>query len=138
MSLSKIQMANKFSFKNGVIKVVSRIPLGKVMSYGQVALYIGAPRAARQVGWTLNRMEDIENIPWWRVVNNEGRISIKGSKYSANDQWRLLVGEGLKIKEDLTFDIEKYRFVPDSEFTRELQLDPTYLEMISNKIPFGK
>ena len=64
-------------FKEKVIEVVSLIPFGKVVSYGQVALYIGIPRAARQVGWMLNRMEGDVQIPWWRVVNNQGRISIK-------------------------------------------------------------
>src|SRR3990167_6767614 len=96
-------------FKDGVVKVVSIVPYGKVVSYGQVALYIGIPRAARQVGWTLNMMEDIENIPWWRVVNNQGRISIKNSKYSAIDQRSFLGHEGIKIGDDFTFDVEKYR-----------------------------
>ena len=41
-------------FKDGVIKVVNLIPYGKIVSYGQVALYLGLPRAARQVGWVLN------------------------------------------------------------------------------------
>src|SRR3989304_10327347 len=100
-------------FKDGVIKVVSKVPYGKVVSYGQVALYIGVPRAARQVGWTLNRMEGVEKIPWWRVVNNQGRISIKGSKYSANEQRNLLLQENIAVSADMTFDIEKYRFLPD-------------------------
>src|SRR3989344_1641361 len=102
-------------FKDGVIKVVSKVPYGKVVSYGQVALYIGVPRAARQVGWTLNRMKGVEDIPWWRVVNNAGRISIKGSKYSAEDQKRLLVADGVKVEDDLSFDIENYRFIPDKK-----------------------
>ena len=54
---------------------MQHIPYGRVVSYGQVAAYVGVPRGARQVGWTLRRLEDID-IPWWRVINNEGRISI--------------------------------------------------------------
>lgn len=124
-------------FKERVIKVVNLIPRGKVVSYGQVALYIGTPRAARQVGWILNRLEEKVQIPWWRVVNNAGRISIKGSKYSAQDQKRLLEKEGLSIKKDLTFDIEKYRFKLDTKFIKKLQLDPVYLEMLYDKITFA-
>ncbi len=82
------------------------------MSYGQVALYVGAPRAAREVGWVLNKLTDI-SVPWWRVVNNKGRISIKGSQYSAMEQKALLMREGVKIRADLTFEIEKYRFKPE-------------------------
>src|SRR3972149_6610734 len=97
-------------FKEAVINVVRKIPNGKVVSYGQVALYIGMPRAARQVGWILNKTEGVLEIPWWRVVNNEGRISIKGSKYSANDQRERLLSEGIKVTRDFTFNIEEYRF----------------------------
>ncbi|OGM04997.1 hypothetical protein A2715_00760 [Candidatus Woesebacteria bacterium RIFCSPHIGHO2_01_FULL_39_32] len=125
-------------FKDGVIKVVSKVPYGKVVSYGQVALYIGIPRAARQVGWTLNRMEGVENVPWWRVINNQGRISIKGSKYTAQDQRKLLIEEGVKVNDDLTLDIEKYRFVPNQNSLEKLGMDSIYLEMISTKIPYSK
>lgn len=123
-------------FKEGVIKVVNLIPYGMVASYGQVAAYVGMPRAARQVGWMLNKLPDNTVVPWWRVVNNKGRISIIGSKYSAKDQRLLLEKEGVEILDDLSFDIEKYRFKPDKKFIRKLELDPTYLEMIGNKISF--
>lgn len=125
-------------FKEGVIKVVKFIPRGQVMSYGQVALYVGTPRAARQVGWILRGLDKDTPVPWWRVVNNEGRISIKNSKFHALEQKELLQKEGLKVANDLTFTIEKYRFAPDENFIRKLELDPIYLGMISFKIPLTK
>lgn len=124
-------------FKSGVIKVVSMIPAGNVVSYGQVALYLGMPRAGRQVGWMLNQLGVGTQVPWWRVVNNKGRISIKGSGYSANDQKELLIKEGVKVGNDFTFDINKYRFIPDESFIKKLELDADYLEMIADKIPFS-
>lgn len=131
-------------FKESVAKVVSAVPGGKVVSYGQVALYIGVPRAARQVGWILNRLEvsntagyGFDKFPWWRVVNNAGRISIKGSVHSAPEQKRLLLKEGVDVNEDLTFDIEKYRFIPDMRLLEELGGDPFYLDAISKKIPYN-
>ena len=102
------------TFKNLVIDIVRKIPRGKVVSYGQVALYAGVPRAARQVGWILSRMEEKNPVPWWRVVNNAGRVSIKGSMYSANEQRALLESEGVDVGDDLMFDIEKYRYTPDN------------------------
>lgn len=125
-------------FKEKVIKIVSFIPWGKVVSYGQVALYVGLPRAARQVGWTLNRLEEDVKVPWWRVVNNQGRISIKGPKYTAYDQKELLLQEGICINTDLTFEIEKYRFIPDDEILKKIQLDPEYLKIISSRLPYSK
>ena len=44
-------------FKQKVIEVVQNVPFGTVVSYGQVAVMIGVPRAARQVGWILNSTE---------------------------------------------------------------------------------
>lgn len=125
-------------FKEGVIKIVSLVPKGKIVSYGQVALYIGMPRAGRQVGWILNKLEEGTEIPWWRVVNKKGYLSIKGSRYTANDQKDLLIKEGIEIEDDFSFDIERYRFVPDENFIKKLELDPIYLEMIADKIPYSK
>lgn len=125
-------------FISKVIKVVGSVPRGKVVSYGQVALYVGIPRAARQVGWTLNRMERKVELPWWRVVNNQGRISIKGSRYTPKDQKELLEQEGIRVREDLTFEIEEYRFIPENELLRKFGLDMHYLEMISDKVPYNK
>jgi methylated-DNA-protein-cysteine methyltransferase related protein len=98
-------------FKEQVVKLVSRVPYGKVVSYGQVAAALGSPRAARQVGWTLRSLDGDDKVPWWRVVNNEGRISIKGNMYSTPErQKQLLEAEGIVIDKNFSFDIEKYRF----------------------------
>lgn len=124
-------------FKSRVLEIVSLIPNGRVVSYGQVALYAGAPRAARQVGWILNKLPEDTALPWWRVVNNQGRVSIKGSKYSAELQKQLLMQEGVEVSEDLTFEIEQYRFIPNEKFVKKLKLDEDYLISISEKIDFS-
>ncbi len=105
------------TFKEQVIIAVEAIPAGKVVSYGQVAAACGSPRAARQVGWILHGYDGTEKIPWWRVINNAGRISIKGNFHSTPLlQKKLLMKEKIKVTEDLQIDIEKYRFAfkPDA------------------------
>lgn len=108
-------------FKEKVIKAVQLVPFGKVASYGQVALIAGVPRAARQVGWILRGLEeDVDSgkipLPWWRIVNNAGRISIKGCKYhDAQMQKELLEQEGVEISDKFEFEIEKYRYRPTIE-----------------------
>jgi len=99
-------------FKGAVVAAVKRVPRGRVVSYGQVAAYLGAPRASRQVGWALHTLDGRDlDCPWWRVVNNEGRISIRGNLYAtAEAQKKLLEKEGIKIGKNYHFDIEKYRF----------------------------
>jgi methylated-DNA-protein-cysteine methyltransferase-like protein len=62
-------------FQQAVLQIVARIPEGTVTSYGAVAAMAGQPRAARGVGWILNRLEPGTDLPWWRVVNKEGGLS---------------------------------------------------------------
>ncbi len=124
-------------FKKRILEVVSKVPYGNVVSYGQVALYVGVPRGARQVGWILNGSEGVE-IPWWRVVNNKGLITIKGSKYSNVEQRNLLLGEGVEVNKDFYLDMEKFRFRPNLDFIKSLKLDRDYLEMLADKIQFSR
>jgi methylated-DNA-protein-cysteine methyltransferase-like protein len=105
----------KKSFFQEVYKKVKQIPKGKVVSYGQVALMLGNPRAARQVGWALNGLQgrsDWHETPWWRVVNRVGYLSIRGDdptvKYLQKD---FLEKEGIEVSEKLTVDMKKYGWV---------------------------
>jgi methylated-DNA-protein-cysteine methyltransferase related protein len=114
-------------FSERVYTVVQHIPKGRVVSYGQVALYAGVPRAARQVGWTLNRSEGKVDMPWWRVINNAGKITIKGTRYNdAEIQRKLLQNEGIVVDENFDLDIEKYRFIAEESWFRKLGLDKPY------------
>lgn len=99
------------NFKQRVIDFVTIIPKGKVVSYGQVAAVAGSPRASRQVGRILMGLDPNTKIPWWRVINNQGIISIKGNwTVTKESQAILLRGDGVKVNENLTLDIEHYRF----------------------------
>jgi len=95
-----------------VLNIVGSIPKGKVASYGQVALMAGFPRGARQVGWILHQLGD--NSPWWRIINNSGRISTSCLEHTALLQKELLINEGVRVTNKLKIDIEKYRYRPNS------------------------
>lgn len=121
-------------FQDAILKIVRMIPPGKVVSYGQVAAYIGTPRAARQVGWAMSSMEGVPEFPWWRVINNAGRITIKGNQFnSAQLQKELLEAEGVKVSQTLELDIERYRFRPAVESLKLLQLEPEYIRDVLSK-----
>lgn len=99
------------NFWERVFECIKKIPKGKVVSYGQVASFCGSPRASRQVGWALRSLDGDNTLPWWRVVNREGHISVKGTMISTQEvQKALLEHEGVKVSEDYKLDIEKYRF----------------------------
>jgi methylated-DNA-protein-cysteine methyltransferase related protein len=59
-----------------IYRVVRRIPRGRVATYGVVARLAGRPGAARTVGWALSALPDEGDVPWWRVLNAAGRISL--------------------------------------------------------------
>lgn len=121
-------------FKQKIIQIVKMIPKGNVVSYGQVSLMAGVPRGARQVGWILHQHGD--QVPWWRVINNAGRISIKSVEHHANLQRDLLEKEGIKVTKNLNIDIEKYRWKPDEKTLNNLALDDEYIFKILEKYTF--
>ncbi len=99
------------NFKEKVYQKMSEVPRKKVVSYGQVAAACGSPRAARQVGWMLHLLDGSDTVPWWRVINNVGQISIKGNFLSTpKKQKKLLEDEGVEVAKDFKIDIEKYRY----------------------------
>lgn len=99
------------SFKQAVIQVIRSIPAGKVVSYSQVASACGSPRSARQVGWVLRSLADEElDLPWWRVINQKGYISIKGNFVQTSViQKQLLEQEGVIVSEELRVDMSIFR-----------------------------
>ncbi len=100
------------TFTERVIYIIKKIPTGRVASYGQVAALAGSPGAARQVGFIL-RSSTLDSLPWWRVINNAGVLSIKGSFEATKSlQKDLLEKEGIEVSEQFTVPIETYRYHP--------------------------
>ncbi len=90
-----------------IIALVRKIPSGTVMSYGQIASELGI-QDARVVGWTMHTAGGADGVPWWRVLNNEGKITIKDA-VERMKQKELLMREGVYVNENFILDIDKYR-----------------------------
>ena len=101
------------NFYEQVYAVVKRIPPGQVTSYGRVASMLGRPNAARAVGYALSALKDQVNhgVPWQRVINSQGRISIVNREHSVNEQAELLKAEGVAVSDKLQVDFERYLWV---------------------------
>lgn len=78
-----------------VWKVVSEIPSGHVLTYGEVARLSGMPRAARRVSQALRRSPRGMNLPWHRVINAQGKISFPEDSSGWQMQKDKLEGEGV-------------------------------------------
>lgn len=95
-------------FTNNVIEVIKSIPKGKVLTYGKIARICGNSRGARQVVRILSSLSEKYDLPWYRVINSKGEISLKGE--GALVQALKLVEEGVEVKDgkiDLTIYMER-------------------------------
>ena len=79
-------------------KAVADIPYGEVASYGGIARRAGAPRRARLVGHALKVAPDSLKLPWHRVLNAQGRISLPAGSKAHRLQRRLLEAEGVQFR----------------------------------------
>lgn len=96
------------SFSQRVLQVIAAIPPGTVTTYGDVARLAGSPRAARQVGGLLKRLPAGSRLPWYRIINRHGRISLQGDELLR--QRDALEAEGIEISDEGQVDLTRYRW----------------------------
>jgi methylated-DNA-protein-cysteine methyltransferase-like protein len=102
----------KKAFTEEVIEVLRDIPCGKVATYGGIAALAGNPRAARQVVRVLHSYGEKEKLPWWRVINKQGTLSLeRGNGYEV--QRDLLEAEGIVFDANDRIDLERFLWKPD-------------------------
>ena len=101
-------MEQKNSYEK-IYDIVKQIPRGTVATYGQVAALAGNKRWARVVGYALHVNPDPEEIPCYRVVNREGRVSEAFAFGGENRQIGLLEADGIEVK-DGCVDLSKYQW----------------------------
>ena len=99
-----------------IYKVVRRIPRGRVATYGQVAALAGLGGHARQVGYALSALSDEDprhmGVPWHRVINARGEISVREEPGSDLLQRRALEAEGVTFGTSGRVSLERYRWRP--------------------------
>lgn len=93
------------TFSDQIIAIIKRIPKGKVASYGQIAALVGNPRSARAVAWLLHSSSGKERLPWHRVVNARGRISLKPGR-GYEEQRAMLEAEGVRFSGEGAVDLK--------------------------------
>ena len=90
-------------------EVVSRIPRGRIATYGQVARLAGLPGQARLVGYALHALPAGTSVPWQRVVNAQGAISTRAGQTL---QRRLLEREGIRFDSRGRISLASFRWRP--------------------------
>ena len=108
------------TFFDRVFVVVSRIPRGRVTTYGSIARALGTPRAARSVGWALSLAPDEDALPCHRVVDRNGFLSGGWHWGHPDIMAGLLQDEGVPFLDPYRVDLAACLWLPDEE---DLDLD---------------
>ncbi|UCG61375.1 MAG: MGMT family protein [Candidatus Zixiibacteriota bacterium] len=99
------------TFASRAKRVIRKIPRGKVATYGQIAALAGNHRAARQVVRILHSSSDKDRLPWHRVINSKGGISLaRGQGYEL--QRAMLRQEGIRFQDNDLIDLDRFQWVP--------------------------
>ena len=111
---------SKTEYSQRVYALVSRIPKGRVMTYGLIASHIGPPQGTdiyayerigpRWVGYAMRSCPD--DVPWHRVVNTEGRISVRPG-LGPHLQKSLMEDEGVVFDQTGRIDLDSFGWAPD-------------------------
>ena len=98
-------------FTERTLSIILSIPRGKVATYGQIAGVAGSPTGARQVARVLHSLSRSKKLPWQRVINSRGSISLpRGGGFE--HQKALLESEGVAVSRKGRVDMRRYLWVP--------------------------
>ncbi|QEO46402.1 hypothetical protein DLR60_06570 [Vibrio tarriae] len=97
-------------FLQQIFVVIHQIPFGNVSTYGAVAKMAGYPGYARHVGKALGHLPEGSQLPWFRVINSQGKISLQGEDFVRQRQ--LLLAEGIEVSETGKISLRKYQWQP--------------------------
>src|ERR1700685_672822 len=98
-------------FRQRVEVLVSQIPQGRVMTYGQLAALCGNARAARIVGGIAHFGNP--SLPWQRVVNKQGGLA-SGYPGGRSGHKQVLEDEGVEVSEDNKVKVEELLWWPQN------------------------
>ncbi len=99
-------------YRQRVYEIVRQIPVGRVMTYGQIAIMLGEGYTARTIGFVMHAA-DTENVPWQRVINSQGACSTGRMTVPVNLQQSILEDEGVKFDAKGRCDLNVYRWSPE-------------------------
>jgi methylated-DNA-protein-cysteine methyltransferase-like protein len=103
--------STKSPFTRKAKEVIRAVPRGRVATYGQVAALAGRERAARGVAWILHSSSAAAGLPWHRVINGRGGISL-GRGRGFEEQKKRLIAEGVVVGRGGRVDLKRFKREP--------------------------
>lgn len=95
-------------FFERVYDIVAHIPFGKVLSYSQIACYLGYPQSSRMVGWAMHTCP--MGLPWYRVIKKNGELPFPRDSSDYKKQYQLLEKESIEFLPDGIVDMNRYEW----------------------------
>ena len=90
-----------------IYEFIRQIPPGKVATYGQIAKIVGEC-TPRMVGYALAALKPGSDVPWQRVINSQGKISLRNDGSESIEQRLLLESEGIYFNDKGIVDLENF------------------------------
>ena len=100
------------STHDAILAIVRRIPRGRVATYGQIAALAGLARQPRLVGYALHALPNSTTVPWHRVINARGMVSIRSDGTASLSQRLLLEREGVHFDARGRVPLEHHQWRP--------------------------
>ena len=94
-----------------IYEVIRQVPTGKVATYGQIADFVGKC-TPRMVGYALAALKPGLDVPWQRIINSQGKISLRADGAESIEQRYLLELEGIRFDFNGRIDMEKFGWLP--------------------------
>jgi methylated-DNA-protein-cysteine methyltransferase-like protein len=118
-------------------KAIKAIPRGKVATYAQIAALAGNDRAARQVVRVLHASSEKDRLPWHRVINSRGGISLARGR-GFEEQKSLLLDEGVRVSRVGRVDLYEFRWEPAAPRSRAARQFLRAISRTKPQLPFGR
>jgi len=93
-----------------IYEVIRQIPTGKVATYGQIARMVGEC-TPRMVGYALAALKPGSDVPWQRVINSQGKISLRNDGSESMEQRLLLESEGIYFNDKRIIDLDEFSWL---------------------------
>lgn len=101
-----LNVEERQTFAEQVYAIIAAIPKGKVVTYGQIAQMAGMPTYIRQVCFILRHLPNDSKLPCHRIINSQGRLSVKNDTYMRYKQ--RLIAEGIVFNQRDKIDLHKF------------------------------
>ena len=124
-----MRLVDEASYRERVYELVRRVPKGKVMTYGSVAIVLGDGYTPRTVGYVMHGSPD--GVPWQRVINSQGKCSTGRLTMPVNLQQEMLENEGVEFSKIGKCDLRVYQWWPEG-FANDEDVQTSLFEETEN------